>query len=49
MNWQAGILAVVLFYVPMIIVAVILYKRDKEFDRKYEERMKQLRTHWLDK
>ena len=49
MNWQAGILAVVLFYVPMIIVAVILYKRDREFERKYRERMKQLRTHWLDR
>ena len=49
MNWQAGILAVLLFYVPMIVVAVILYKRDREFERKYELRMKQLRKHWLDK
>ncbi len=49
MNWQAGILAFVLFYMPMIVIFVMLYKRDREFDRKYEERMKQLRTHWLDK
>jgi hypothetical protein len=49
MNWQAGILAVLLFYVPVIIVAVLLYKKDKEFNRKYEERMKEFRTHWLDK
>lgn len=49
MNWTAGILAVVLFYVPIIIVAVILYKRDREFNRQYELRMKQLRKHWLDR
>jgi hypothetical protein len=48
MNWSAGILAVVLFYVPMIVVAVILYRRDQEFERRYEQRMKELRTHWLE-
>ena len=48
MNWTAGILAFGLLYVPMITIFVILYKRDKEFNRKYEERMKQFRKHWLD-
>ena len=42
-HWFAGLLAAFLLWVPLIIVFVVLYKRNKEIDRKYEENMKRIK------
>lgn len=42
MNWTAGILAFVLFWVPMTIIFVRFHKQDKEIDRKYEQRLREI-------
>lgn len=43
MNWTAGILAFVLFFIPMMVIFYRFHKQDKEIDRKYEEEMKRIR------
>jgi hypothetical protein len=43
MNWEAGILAFILFWVPMAIIFVRFHKQDKEIDRKYEQQMKEIK------
>lgn len=42
MNWTAGILAFILFWVPMAIIFVRFHKQNKEIDRKYEEKMRRI-------
>jgi hypothetical protein len=42
MNWTAGILAFILFWVPMAIIFVRFHKENKEIDRKYEEKMRRI-------
>ena len=43
MNWTAGILAFVLIYIPMAIVFYRFHKQSKKIDRKYEQRMEQIK------
>lgn len=43
MNWTAGILALVLLYVPMMIVFYNFHKRNKEIDREYEEKLEAIK------
>lgn len=40
MNWTAGIIAFVLFFIPMTILFVIWYKRDQAINREYEQKLK---------
>ncbi len=42
MNWTAGILAFLLFWVPMAIIFVRFHKENKEIDRKYEEKIRKI-------
>jgi hypothetical protein len=42
MNWPAGILAFALIYVPMSIVAYVLYKRNQEIEHEYKQRINNL-------
>lgn len=42
MNWTAGILAFILFWVPMAIIVVRFHKENKEIDRKYEEKIRRI-------
>jgi hypothetical protein len=42
MNWTAGILAFILFWVPMAIIFVRFHKENKEIDRKYEEKIRKI-------
>lgn len=42
MNWQAGILASVLFWVPLGCIFIWMRKRDQEIDREYREKIKQI-------
>ncbi len=42
MNWTAGILAFLLFWVPMAVIFVRFHKQNKEIDRKYEEKMRRI-------
>ncbi len=42
MNWTAGILAFMLFWVPMAIIFVRFHKENKEIDRKYEEKIRKI-------
>lgn len=42
MNWTAGILAFILFWVPMAIIFVRFHKQNKEIDRKYEQKMRDI-------
>lgn len=46
MNWQAGILAFILFWVPMIAIYIILCKRDRQIEQAYEDRMKQIKKRY---
>jgi hypothetical protein len=43
MNYTAGIIAVAILFIPMMIVFYTVHKRNKEIDRKYEEEMKRIR------
>ena len=40
MNWTAGIVTFVLFWVPMMIIFVLWYKRDQTINREYEQKLK---------
>lgn len=42
MNWTAGILLLVLFYIPLMLIFYTFHKRNKEIDREYEEKIKQI-------
>ncbi len=42
MNWTAGILAFLLFWVPMAVIFVRFHKQNKEIDRQYEEKMRRI-------
>jgi hypothetical protein len=42
MNWTAGILAFILFWVPMGIIFVRFHKQNKEIDRRIEEKMRRI-------
>lgn len=43
MNYTAGIIAVVVLFIPMMIVLYTFHKRNREIDRKYEEEMERIR------
>lgn len=43
MNYIAGIIAVAVLFVPLMIVLYTFHKRNQEIDRKYEEEMKRIR------
>jgi hypothetical protein len=42
MNWTAGILAMVLFWIPIIFLLYHFHKRDQEIERKYNETIKEI-------
>ena len=46
MNYAAGIIVVVVLFIPMMIVFYTVHKRNKEIDRKYEEEMKRIRKRY---
>lgn len=42
MNYEAGLLAFFLFYVPMAIVFYKLYRRDQRIEQEYKDQIKQI-------
>ena len=46
MNWQAGILAFALFWIPTMCIFIWMRKRDQEIDREYKEKIKQIEKHY---
>ena len=46
MNWQVGILAFILFWVPMIAVYIVFCKRNRQIERRYEDEMKRIRKRY---
>lgn len=46
MNWTAGILAFVLFFIPTIVIFYRFHKRNQEIDRKYEEAIEQIKKRY---
>ena len=42
MNWTAGILAFCLIYIPMAIIFVHFVKKNREIDREYNEKLKEI-------
>lgn len=46
MNWQAGILAFILFWVPMIAIYIIMCKRDREIKQAYIDEMTRIRKQY---
>ncbi len=42
MNWIAGILALVFFWVPMMYILYRFHRDAVEIDRKYQERLKEI-------
>lgn len=49
MNWEVGILAFFLYFVPVIAILVIWYQRDKEIDHRYDQQMKEIRERYYGK
>jgi TRAP-type C4-dicarboxylate transport system permease large subunit len=46
MNYTAGIIAVLVLFIPLMIVLYTFHKRNREIDRKYEEEMKRIRKQY---
>lgn len=42
MNWTAGLLAFILLWVPVICIVCWMQKRDREIEREYKEKIKQI-------
>lgn len=43
MNWEAGILAAALLYIPMGIIVYILRKNNQKIDREYRKEVEDLK------
>lgn len=39
MNWPAGILAIVLMWIPCIAILVWMHRSNKKIDREYKEKL----------
>lgn len=46
MNYTAGIIAVGVLFIPLMIVLYTVHKRNKDIDRKYEEEMTDIRKRY---
>jgi pilus assembly protein TadC len=46
MNYIAGALAIVVLFIPLMVVLYTFHKRNKEIDRRYEEAMKQIKKRY---
>ena len=43
MNWEAGILAFVLLYIPMIFLFIWFNKKDREIEQEYRDKLAEIK------
>lgn len=46
MNYTAGILALVLLYIPIMVIFYRFHKRNKEIDLEYEQKLERIRKRY---
>jgi len=46
MNWTAGILAIVLMWIPCAIILFRLHKLNKQIDQEYKEKLEEIKKQY---